>query len=105
MSFDYSSGDSDSDEIDVELQKTGIEEDKVEDPIEANKVDPNEENKVDVPKEGMEFISLDEMYGCYSRYARKIGFSVIKRNVKRGANRKFKCLTLACSHAGKPKRN
>ncbi|KAI8523763.1 hypothetical protein RHMOL_Rhmol13G0097400 [Rhododendron molle] len=29
MSFDYSSGDSDSDEIDVELQKMGIEEDKV----------------------------------------------------------------------------
>ncbi|GFS30924.1 hypothetical protein Acr_00g0014800 [Actinidia rufa] len=106
MLDNYSSRDLDLDEIDVELLKKGIEADNVEDLKEEYKVENlNEEDEVDDPKVGMEFISLDEIYGFYSRYARKHSFSVFKRNVKRGPNGEFKYLTLSCTHGGKSKVN
>ena len=81
----YSSGDSDLNENDVELLKKAIEANNVEDLKEAYKVENlNEEDEVDDPKVGMEFISLDKIYKFYSRYVRKHGFSMFKRNVKRG---------------------
>ena len=64
----YSSGDSDLNENDVELLKKAIEADNVEDLKEAYNVENlNEEDEVDDPKVGMKFISLDEIYGFYSR--------------------------------------
>ncbi|XP_058203110.1 protein FAR-RED IMPAIRED RESPONSE 1-like [Rhododendron vialii] len=47
--------------------------------------------------------SVDEMYGYYSKYARQSGFVVFRRNLKRGANGEFKCVTLACTRSGKPR--
>lgn len=75
MSSD-SSGHWKQDEVEVDLEKTYNEEDKVEDPNEEDK------DKVEDPKVGMEFNLIDEMYGYYPRYAKQSGFSVFKRNLK-----------------------
>lgn len=85
------------DEVEIDLEKSCNEEQRVEDPNEEDK------DKVEDPKVGTEFNSIDEMYEYYSRYAKQSGFPVFKRNLKRGANGECKYVTFACSHSRKPK--
>lgn len=62
-------------------------------------------SKGDIPKVGMTFGSLEELYEFYWRYAEKEGFGVIKQSCGKGLNGELKYQTFSCDRAGKASNN
>ncbi|KAG6726706.1 hypothetical protein I3842_02G093900 [Carya illinoinensis] len=65
-------------------------------------MEPNigDEDVVEEPKEEMSFSSIEEVWAYYTRYAKQVGFGVIKRNSKTGVDGQIRYFTFACVRQG-----
>ncbi|XP_026427927.1 protein FAR1-RELATED SEQUENCE 4-like isoform X2 [Papaver somniferum] len=63
----------------------------------------DEEGEIAVPKIGMEFDTVEEIYECYGRYAKRMGFLCKKRSSKKD-NGQLRHVTFTCIREGKKKR-
>ncbi|RZC73729.1 hypothetical protein C5167_049210 [Papaver somniferum] len=63
----------------------------------------DEEGEVAMPKIGMEFDTVEEIYECYRRYAKRMGFPCKKRSSKKD-NGQLRHVTFTCIREGKNKR-
>ncbi|KAI3858077.1 hypothetical protein MKW98_029551 [Papaver atlanticum] len=63
----------------------------------------DEEGEIAMPKIGMEFDTVDEIYECYRRYAKRMGFPCKKRSSKKD-NGQLRHVTFTCIREGKNKR-
>ncbi|XP_022899213.1 protein FAR1-RELATED SEQUENCE 5-like [Olea europaea var. sylvestris] len=58
-----------------------------------------------VPDVGMEFKNLKDMFDMYKKYAYAVGFSVKKRNSKRGDDVELRYVTVTCGREGRGNEN
>ncbi|KDP42196.1 hypothetical protein JCGZ_02926 [Jatropha curcas] len=67
--------------------------------------DENTADKGDVPKVGMAFGTLEDLFEFYWKFAEKEGFGVIKQSCGKGLNGELKYQTFSCDRAGKASNN
>jgi hypothetical protein len=60
----------------------------------------NEIEEEKSPELGIKFDNVDELFSYYKRYAARKGFSVRKRNSKKGPNEKLRKVTFTCGREG-----
>ncbi|GMP61687.1 hypothetical protein CsSME_00024057 [Camellia sinensis var. sinensis] len=64
-----------------------------------NNLEFNESGEIEEPKKGMYFISKQEVYAFYAKYAKQLGFAIAYRTQNVTRDGEVKCFGIECTRA------